>query len=126
MTSPALHRGWRKAARTLLQVIASGGLTAAVDTVAGGLSPNGKVIVAAAWLILVTFAQNALETRGTVPVVLPTPGLVPSAKNVAQNVAVVDTAVEKVGGAVGDVTGVVTSLGGELLGEVGPPGEGEE
>lgn len=123
--SPALYRGWRKAARTLLQVVASGGLTAAVDVFAGGLSPNAKVVVGAAWLILVTFAQNSLETRGTVPVLLPTPGLVPSSETVAKNVGVVDTEVEKIGDAVGEVGGVVTDLTGKLMGEVVPPG-GEE
>jgi len=122
--SVALHRGWRKAVRTVVQVVASGGLTAAVDAVAGGLDPNTRVMVAAVWLVVVTFCQNALETRGTIPALLPTPGLVPSAGKVAEPVVgVVETTVDRVGDAVGDVEGVVTDLTGDLLGEVNPPGE---
>lgn len=122
--NPALHRGWRKAARTVLQLVASGALTAAVDTVAGGLSPNAKALVGAAWLIAVSFAQNYAETAGKIPVVLPTPGLVPSAAPVvAPAVGVVDTTVEKIGDSLGDVTGTVTGIAGDLIGEVTPPGE---
>lgn len=117
--SAALTRGWRKALRTVVQIVAAGGLTAAVNQVADGLSPNSKALVGAGWLIFVVFCQNAAETAGKVPVLLPTPGLVPSAAKVAAKAAgTVDTAVETVGDAVGEVTGTVEGLGGELLGEV--------
>lgn len=119
MSSVAIHRGSRKAIRTLVQIIASGGLTAAVDVLAGGLSPNAKVLVGAAWLVVTAFAQNALESNGTIPALLPTPGLVGSEGAVAgKAVGTVDAVAEKVGDTVGEVTGTVTSTAGELLGEV--------
>lgn len=120
----ALHRGWRKAARSLLQLVAGGALTAAVNQLADGLSPNTKIYVLASWTVLIALAQNWAETAGRIPVLLPTPGLVPSvAPVVAPAVGVVETTVEKIGDTVGDVTGVVESLEGDLLGEVRPPGE---
>lgn len=125
--SPALTRGWRKAARAVLQTIAAGGMTALVVAVAGHLDPATEAIVLGANLAIVTFLHNFLESAGKIPVVLPTPGLVPSAAPVlAPAVGTVDTAVEKIGDAVGDITGVVQDLEGNLLGEVNPPGEGDE
>lgn len=124
MNSPALHRGLRKAIRTAIQLVAGGALTAAVNTFADGLSPNTKVYVLAAWTVLIALAQNALETRGTIPTLLPTPGLVPSVGGMAaKTVGVVETTVDTVGDAVGDVTGIVEDVTGTLLGEVNPPGE---
>jgi hypothetical protein len=123
--SAALTRGWRKAARTLLQLAAGGGLTALVDLAAHGLSPASAGAILVAWGTVVAFLHNYLETNGSVPVLLPTPGLVPSVAPVlAPVVGTVETAIDQVGGAVGDVTGVVTDLTGGLLGEVNPPGEG--
>lgn len=117
--SPALTRGWRKAARTVIQIVASGGLTAAVDAIAGGLDGELRAVVAAVWLVVVTFAQNSLETSGKLPVLLPSPGLVPAAtKVVTPAVGPVEATAEKVGEAVGEVTGTVESVTGELLGEV--------
>lgn len=118
--SPALHRGVRKAIRTAVQVIASGGLTAAINVLAGGLSPNAKVLIGAGWLLVVTFAQNSLESAGKIPTLLPSPGLVTTVAGgaVAQVVGTVDAAADVVGGTVGDVTGVVSDLSGGLLGEV--------
>lgn len=123
--SPALYRAWRKAARTLLQLAAAGTLTALIDTLAGGLSPSTAALVTAGWGVVVAFLHNYLETAGAVPVLLPTPGIVPSVAPVATKVVgTVETAVDQVAGKVGDVTGTVTSTAGELLGEVEPPGEG--
>lgn len=123
--SPALHRGIRKAIRTLLQLAAGGGLTALISALSGGLAPATQGVVMAAWTALVAFAQNTAESAGKIPTLLPTPGLVPSAAAVAsKTVATVETAVDQAGGAVGDVTGTVTGTTGELLGEVDPPPAG--
>lgn len=123
--SPALHRAWRKAARTLLQMAAAGSLTAVVDLVAHGLSPAAAGAVLVVWGVVVTFLHNYAETAGKIPVILPTPGLVPNVAPLASRaVGVVETAIDQVGDTVGDVTGVVTDLAGGLLGEVEPPGEG--
>lgn len=124
---PGLYRGLRKAVRTALQLVAGGALTAAVNTLADGLSPDTKVYVLAAWTVLIALAQNSLESVGKIPVLLPTPGLVPSAGELAgKAVGTVETTVDVVGDLVGDVTGTVEAVGGELLGEVHPPGTGEE
>ena len=117
--SAAFTRGWRKAARTLLQLVASGGLTALVNQFGDGLSTNQKGLVAVAWMLVVTFAQNYAETVGAIPALLPTPGLVPTAGPVvAMNVGTVETEVDTVGAAVGEVSGTVTDTAGELMGEV--------
>jgi hypothetical protein len=117
--STALTRGWRKAARTVLQIIASGGLTAAVDALAGGMTPEIRAVVAAVWLVVVTFAQNTLEASGRIGVLLPTPGVVPSVGGlVTKGVGTVESSVENVGGAVGEVEGIVTDTAGGLLGEI--------
>lgn len=124
--NPALHRGIKKGLRTLIQLAVGGALTAAVNALASGLSPNTKIYVLTAWTVAVALLQNSLETAGKIPVLLPTPGIVPSVAPVLGKVAgTVETAVDQVGGVVGDVTGTVTDLTGGLLGEVTPPGEGE-
>jgi hypothetical protein len=125
--SPALHRGLRKGIRTGVQLVAGGALTALVTAIAGGLSPATAAIVMGAWTVVVAAAQNAGEAAGKVPVLLPTPGIVPSAgKAIQPAIGTVDTAVEKIGDAVGDIEGVVQSVtDGTVLGEVVPPGEGE-
>lgn len=122
--NPALVRGWKKAARTLLQLAAAGGLTALVDLLAHGLAPGAAGAILVAWGTVVAFLHNFLETSGTIPVLLPTPGIVPSAAPiVTQAAGTVDTAVDQVGKAVGDITGTVTDTAGKLLGEVVPPGD---
>lgn len=126
MMSPAWHRGWRKAARTAVQLVAGGALTALVTAVAGGLSPSTAAIVLGAWTVVVSAAQNAAETAGKIPTLLPTPGLVPSVGPLlTPAIGTVETAVEQVGGAVGDVEGIVEDVTGTLLGEIHPPGEGD-
>lgn len=125
--SPAFYRGWRKGARSAIQLIAGGALTALVTAVAGGLSPTTAAIVLGAWTVVVAVAQNTAETAGKIPVLLPTPGLVPSVAPVLTPVVgTVETAVEQIGDSVGDVTGTVTDIAGGLIGEVTPPGEGDE
>lgn len=126
--NPALHRGIRKAIRTLLQLAAGGALTGLVSAIAGGLPPATQGLIMAAWTTMVAFAQNTAETAGKIPTLLPTPGLVPSvAAVVATTLGTVETTVDQVGAAVGDVTGVVTNTTGELMGEVsGTTGETSE
>lgn len=60
----------RRAIRTLLQFIVAGGLTTIVNELSNGLSPNNKVLVQGASMLVVTFAQNALEDSGKIPAVL--------------------------------------------------------
>lgn len=57
--------------RTLLQLIAAGGLTGLVTVIADGLPGNTKAIVLAVSTLAVAFAQNFLEDAGTVPTLLP-------------------------------------------------------
>lgn len=70
--SPAISRGIRKGLRTLAQLAAGGALTALISAVAGGLPAATQGLVMAAWTALVAFAQNSLETAGTIPTLLPT------------------------------------------------------
>ena len=68
-----MNRAVRKAIRTALQLVASGGLTALVSLIAGGLEPATAAIVLAAWTVLVTYVQNLLEDAGTIATLLPSP-----------------------------------------------------
>lgn len=72
--NPALSRGAKKAIRTVIQITAGGGLTALVDVIAGGMQPNTKLLVLTAWTVVITFAQNTLETAHVIPTLLPTTG----------------------------------------------------
>lgn len=119
--SPALQRAVKKGLRTVIQLAVGGALTGAVNTFADGLSPNTKVYVLAGWTVALALLQNGLESAGKIPVLLPTPGIVPSVGAVATRaVGVVETTVDRVGDDIGDVEGVVTDLTGGLLGEVDP------
>lgn len=123
MNSPALSRGWRKATRDLLQalaaVAASGGTVAVIDAITGTVAPSLGVALAFVFKILFAFLQNWAETNGSIGILLPTPGLVPSVgEGAAVAVGTVDAVAEKVGDAVGEVSGTVQSVTGELLGEV--------
>jgi hypothetical protein len=123
MTSAAQSRGLRKGTRDLAQaalaVLAAGGATALIELVVDSVSPAYGLIMAFAFKILIAYAQNYLETAGKIPVLLPTPGLVPSTGDgVAVAVGTVDATAEKIGDAVGEVTGTVEGLTGELIGEV--------
>lgn len=61
---------WKRAARTFLQLVASGGLTAFVNEVAGGLTAEQASLVLAGWTVFTSFVQNFLEDTGLVPTVL--------------------------------------------------------
>lgn len=69
-----MNKAVRRGLRTLLQLIAAGGLTGLVTAISDGLSPNTKAIVLASSTLLVAFAQNLLEGSGTVPTLLPDRG----------------------------------------------------
>lgn len=64
-----MNRTVSRGLRTLLQLVAAGGLTALINAVAEGLAPNVKAIVLACSALAVTLAQNLLETAGKVPTV---------------------------------------------------------
>lgn len=68
-----LKRSSRRTIRTLLQLIASGALTAAVTALADGLDPSVSGLVMAGWMLVVTKTQNKLEEDGTIPTILPSP-----------------------------------------------------
>lgn len=64
-----MNRTLSRFLRTLLQLVAAGGLTAVVDAVAD-LAPNAKPVVLAVSALVVTLAQNLLEASGRVPTIL--------------------------------------------------------
>ncbi|HET7110268.1 MAG TPA: hypothetical protein VFI41_05315 [Gemmatimonadales bacterium] len=128
---PALDRGLRKAGRTILQMAAAGSLTVLVDVLAHGLSPTIASLVLAVWGVIVVFLHNYGETKGFIPAILPTPGLVTTTPGgtMGKVVGTVDTvaepAVEGATQVVGDVVsttgkvvGAVAGTAGSLLGDV--------
>lgn len=60
----------KRGIRTLIQLVASGGLTALVDKLAGGLDPSYVALVLSGWQVVVTLAQNWLEDNTAFPAVL--------------------------------------------------------
>lgn len=68
-----MNRGLRKGIRTLLQLVAGGSLTALVNLGVGGLEPNVKAMLLAAWTVVLAYAQNSLEEAGKISVLLPSP-----------------------------------------------------
>jgi hypothetical protein len=123
MSSAAQSRGLRKGMRDALQavvaIVAAGGATAVIDMIVDNLNPAYGVLLAFVFKVVIAYAQNFLETAGRIPVLLPTPGLVPSVgEGAAVAVGTVDAVAEKVGDTVGEVSGTVQSVTGELLGEV--------
>lgn len=76
MNGPANSRGLRKGARDLVQsvvaVLAAGGAAAVIQLVVDNVNPAYGVLLAFVFKILITYAQNYLETAGKIPVLLPT------------------------------------------------------
>ncbi len=62
----------RRAGRSLIQLIAGGGLTGLVAALVGGLSPTWAGLLVAASTVLVSWAQNYAEDKGVIPPVLGT------------------------------------------------------
>lgn len=116
--SPAIDRGLKKMARTVVQLAAGGALTALVTALAGGLSPTVAGLVLGAWTALVAGAQNSLESAGKIGVLLPTSGLVASATS-SQTEATVSAAVTGTGEIEGTVTDLAGGVVGEVVGQVG-------
>jgi hypothetical protein len=62
----------RRAGRTLLQLIAAGGLTALIAALVDGLDTKAATLTLAGWTVFVTYVQNLLEDKGTLHPVLGT------------------------------------------------------
>lgn len=60
----------RRALRTALQLVASGGLTAFVAVLTDGLTAQQAGLVLAGFQVLVTFAQNLAEDKTSFPSLL--------------------------------------------------------
>lgn len=127
----ALSRGVKKGLRTLVQLAVGGGLTAAVNSWANGLDPAVQVYVLTGWTVLLALLQNTLETKGVIPTLLPTVGLITRETGgvLQKAVGAVDTVAIEGGQVVGDVIntsgkvvgGVVGTAGGLLGGLSGIP-----
>ena len=109
--------------RTVLQLVAGGGLAALISALSDGVSPVVAAILALAGTLAATTAQNLLEETGAIPAVF---------KPVAVS-EVVDTAGAVVGEVTGmvpadieEVTGTVFSDAGKVVGGVDPIDEDEE
>jgi hypothetical protein len=99
-------------------VLAAGGATAVIELVVDNVNPTYGVVMAFAFKILIAYAQNYLESAGKIPVLLPTPALVPVAEAADAVVAPVAGAVEAVADEAGKVTGTVTDVTGGVIGRV--------
>lgn len=67
-----------RAGRTLVQLVAGGGLAALVAAIAHGLSPVVAAMVALAGTFLTSLAQNSLEAAGAIPTLFESPHTLPS------------------------------------------------
>lgn len=65
-----MNEVFNRVVRTVLQLIAAGALTAAVNTWANGLDPAWIAVVLAGWQAVVTAAQNYLEEAKVIPAIL--------------------------------------------------------
>lgn len=127
MATAARSRGLRKATRDILQalvaVVGAGGAYALIELIVGTVHPSLGVILAFVFKILVTYAQNSMETRGTIPVFLPTPGVVTDGVHTTEQVvgtavATVDSTVEETGELVGEVVSTAGRAAGTVVGTV--------
>jgi hypothetical protein len=77
-----------------------------------------QLAVAAAWMWLVTFLQNTAETKGLIPTLLPTAGLVTTAAGglLGSAVGTIDTVVQEGGTVVGDVVSTTGNVVGGVVG----------
>jgi hypothetical protein len=123
MAGPAQSRGLRKGFRDLLQAIAAaasgGGAVLLIDAVTGEFEPAIGVGIGFIMKIIFAYLQNYLETKGSIGVLLPTPGLITeeAGGTVTKAVGTVDTVAETAGAATG-VVGDVVNTAGELVGSV--------
>jgi hypothetical protein len=63
----------RRSARTIIQFILGGGLTALVAVMTQGLSSRETGLILAVVTVTVTWTQNYAEDHEIIPVILPTP-----------------------------------------------------
>lgn len=115
MTS-GLTRGLKKGLRTVGQVIVGGGATALVAALADGLSPRNAALLLGAFTALAAFLQNYGEGSGHLPVLLPTPSLIPGPTAAA--VATVEATADQAGEIVGDVLDTAGDVVGEITGQL--------
>lgn len=118
--NPALQRGWRKAARDLLQAVAAiaaaGGTTALIELITGSVDPSAGIILAFVFKVLFAFIQNWAETSGMIPTLLPTPSLVVGPASGA--VATVEATADRGGEIVGDVLDTAGDVVGGITGQL--------
>lgn len=125
MASPASNRGGRKVLRDVFQaliaVVGAGGATALLSLVVDSVNPVIGVVLAFVFKFLVTYAQNYLETKGSIPVLLPSPGLVTTETSgaVGKVVGTVDAVAEVGGSVVGKVLDRTGNVVGGILGATG-------
>jgi hypothetical protein len=65
-----MSKALKRAARTLLQFVAGGGLTALTNVLVQGMDPATAVIVTTGYSTVLSYIQNALEDAGLVPKLL--------------------------------------------------------
>ena len=123
--SAAGSRGARKATRdafqALLAVVAGGGSYILLDALIHTLNPLWGAALTVVFKVVVTYAQNYLETKGSVPVMLPSPGLITTKEggNIGQVVGTVDAVTTGTGEVVGQVVDTAGDVVGSLSGTVG-------
>lgn len=119
--------GLGRVLRSMLQLVASGALTAVVAAVAGGLTPGTAALVLAVWNVVVVAVQNGLEEKGVIPAILKPATVGPVVGEV------VDAAGTVVAGVVGATAAVVEGVAGtviddlgDIVGGIGPKEEGDQ
>jgi uncharacterized membrane protein YjjP (DUF1212 family) len=123
--NPAQDRGVRKASRDIVQalvaVVGAGGAYALIDLIVGSVNPAYGIMLAFFFKILVTYAQNYLETKGKIPVLLPSPGLVTNTAGgvISEVVGTVDAVADTPTSVVGEVLNVSGKVVGGVAGAVG-------
>lgn len=101
----------------------AGALTGFINELANGLTPTHAGLVMGFWGVVVTFLQNWLETRGSIPTILPSPGLVTDSVGGLATHTVGTTDVLAVGGSLakGNVVGAVLDTAGNVVTSVANP-----
>lgn len=116
--TPGLTRGIKKGLRTLAQAVAGGALTAIATSVLSGEIRLGQGVMMALWIVIVAFCQNWAEGAGKIPVLLPSPGLIPVTDKVGTVLTPAVGTVEAVADTAGEVTGTVSDIVGDAAGSV--------
>lgn len=101
--------------RSVIQLVAAGGLTALVAAVADGLSPVGSAGLLAISALAVIVAQNLLEEKNVIPTILKPKPVGVVTDEIGEVVADV---VAPAAGLVEAVTGTIIDETGEIVGAV--------